>query len=960
MPSVYTVTSFPTKPYEGASYFNVNLRTLGTFKDGQWKYYKPFKSSVPADSYDLDNDGIPDEFDTDVSLDVSSGKATFPSSGTELDLTSITTSVESPATTNTTSTDLIKTISGPGTFTMVTEDLPLITGEDPTLITKIITVPPGEEIELTLPPGTILTKCTLIDDDGDGIPDKFDNDMGYTAPGFFDSTEFDPSLYLDPVDGGSKNDTNETYSLISNKDGVILLQDGTFVIFKQGDEIQVPPGSVVFLGTCTDLDGDGIPDNLHTSTGFLGASDPDGLDAVFLTTGGVSVKPNSDLTDCGGGSTNTGSSYTIVAEKDGVIYGQDGEKTFFFKGDTVTVPPDSTIFFGVIQDEEGDGIPDNLVGPAGYISGTYETNSGSTIDAVLMSGCGGGLINTSGKAFKVTMKQDGFYVTTKGVIVYFKKGDFIEIPIGATIFFKEILDSDGDGSPDLIDKNEGFTGGTFTTTGGTSINLDELLSDSDTGSTNESGSSYTKIAEEDGVLTYKNGDFLLFSQGDQIEVPDGSTIFYGTLNDSDGDGIPDNFDTGEEYTSGIFKDTGIDPSTILDPITGSSTNDSGKDLSFVAKGDGVLINDKGELSFFKKGDVVKLETGFSVFFGDFDDTNDNSIPDDPFESDAGYNGPGEFNSTGIDPSKFMTLAGGGKTNTGIDYTFQSTRSGMIIKPDGGFILFPKGVDVTVTNGDTLFEGALNDDDEDGITNNLEDSIGYISGSKFRGANVSSVIGGIDDGSLIKSTNPFSLICSKDGLIVDGDGAVTLFKSGDTITLSNDDAVFFGDLNDVNNDGLPDDTTQTINHTNGVFETSGGVELDLSNIISEPFTLSENLSEFPIKIKIDSPVLVINPDTGEFDFVKTNEEITLPPGFIICRPENVSSEFSFNFFDKSGSSLILQEEKIKNKSFSVQFFEKTSDDTMQMKDSPFISTSDFTTFFEEDDNFDEDININDEI
>lgn len=959
MSSVYTVTSFPTKPYEGASYFNVNLRVLGTFKDGQWKYYKPFKSNLPADSYDLDNDGIPDEFDTDVAVDISDGKTTFPNTGTSVDLTSLTTNVESPTTVNTTTSDITKNLSGPGTFILMTEEPSLLPGGDPDITTTIITIPPGQT-SVICPPGTILTKVTLVDDDGDGIPDKFDDDTGYTAPGVFGSTTFDPSLYLDPVDGGSKNNTEETYNLVSDKDGAILLDDGSFILFKIGDEIQIPPGAVVFLGVSTDLDGDGVPDNLHTDTGFLGALEQDGPEAIFLTTGLVEVKPNSDVTNCGGGSTNTGSSYTIIAEQDGVLYDKDGGKTFFFKGDTVTVPQGGTIFFGDIIDGEGDGIPDNLVDPAGYTSGPYTTNSDITISSVTMSGCSGGLTNTSGKPFGVTMEKGGFYITTKGVIVYFKKGDLVKVPIGATIFFKEIFDSDGDGSPDMIDKDEGFTGGVFTTTGGGTINLDQLLSNSDTGSTNESGSSYIKIAEEDGVLVYQNGDSLLFSKGDEIKVPDGSTIFYGTLNDSDGDGIPNDFDTGEEYTSGLFKNTGINPSDILNPISGSSTNDSGKDLSFVAKQEGILINSKGELSFFKKGDIVNLETGSSVFFGNFNDANDNSIPDDPFETDAGYSSSGEFQTTGIDPSEFMTSTGGGKTNTGIDYTFKSTRSGLLIKNDGTLLVFPAGTDITVRNGDTLFEGALVDDDGDGIPNDLEESIGYVANSEFRGVEASSVIGGIDDGSLIQSTNGFSLITAKDGLIVHEDGSVTLFKSGDTINLVNNDAVFFGDLNDSDGDGLPDGTTQTISHTNGVFTSSSDTEIDLSTTISEPFTLTENLNDFPLKLKFDAPVLIINPDTGEFEFVKTNVETILPPRFIVCKPENVSSEFSFSFFEKSDSLLVLQEEKSKNKSFSVQFFEKTSDDTIELKDSPFISTSDFTTFFKEDENSTEDININDQI
>ena len=77
--SIYAVNSFPSKPYPGASYYNIPLKLLGTFKDNKWEYYDPFVLILPPDSYDVDGDEIPDEFDPYVEIRYTVGEFRTPS-----------------------------------------------------------------------------------------------------------------------------------------------------------------------------------------------------------------------------------------------------------------------------------------------------------------------------------------------------------------------------------------------------------------------------------------------------------------------------------------------------------------------------------------------------------------------------------------------------------------------------------------------------------------------------------------------------------------------------------------------------------------------------------------------------------------------------------------------------------------------------------------------------------------
>jgi len=917
MPSVYTVTSFPTKPYEGASYFNVNLRILGTFRNNKWYYYQPFSLKLPADSYDIDNDGIPDELDDSVQLDYTGGEFKTPSGNLSIPDPSSISDTITGCTQNGTDKDKIFTPGGPGFIVL----------DDGSIITFLIGpenldpgLPPEQVLTVTCPPKATIFTCEGFGDlDGDGILDIYDTDAGYTPPGEFEGTGVDVSLFLDPIDGGSKNKSGGPYGFYATGDGLVICPDGDFVFFKFGDLVQVENECTVFFGTLQDDDEDGIPNILDENLGYVaGDFSIPGSDPVITLTGGLT--PESILgPGCGPGSLNNGPyPYTIIAEKDGLYYDNSGEVTFFYQGEEVTIEPGFSVFFGELTDSDEDRIPDGFDQTANYVGGSDFTTAGSVIvSSVILSGMDDGSTNNSGATYNLQVKNGGVIINKDGSFDFFNAEDFVKVKNESTVFFglptgiipplPIPLDTDGDGTPDVLDKDAGYPGtGPFETVSQVTVDLSLYIENSDSGSLNDSGLSYTKTATKDGVIVGALGSLLFFKEGDIITVKNLDTVFLGDLIDQDSDGIPDYFDTSANYNGGVFENLAgveIEISNYLQDFNtdDGSTNETGGSYTMICSNSGIKLSLDGSLVIFNKNDELKVNNNDTVFFGGLLDDDQDGILN-IFDTAAGYSGSGDFTNDGgftIDPSKFLSGCGGGSTNNGGGpYTTTAKEDGMILRADGSKLFFKAGDEITVYEGDTVFFGVLIDNNDNCIPDDLETSAGYGGTGEFTNGggftlDPGLIIGGCGSGSTNNSGGSYSFIANKDGFVMRLTGEVEIFSQGDIVTVHDGDTVFFGviDGKDLNKDGVPDNLQEPSGYTGEdpfILPVVYNFNIDSSNDTDYVFTgdvsgldptieaglgdtlIFNNLSTRPLGILDPAGNLVASEDGGVTSFTFTTE------------------------------------------------------------------------------------------
>ena len=253
-------------------------------------------------------------------------------------------------------------------------------------------------------------------------------DSGYTGSGEFGDTGVDPSLILNNIDSGSTNSTSSATSITAEQGGMIVTPTGSMRFFKTGETISLAPGETIFFGDITDSNSDGIPDNLVTDSGDTGSGE-------FGDTG---VDPSLILNNIDSGSTNSTSSATsITAEQGGMIVTPTGSMRFFKTGETISLAPGETIFFGDVTDSNSDGIPDNLVTDSGY-TGSGDFGDTGVDPSSLLNNIDSGSTNSTSSTTSITAEQGGMIVTPTGSIRLFKAGETILLEPGETIFFGDL------------------------------------------------------------------------------------------------------------------------------------------------------------------------------------------------------------------------------------------------------------------------------------------------------------------------------------------------------------------------------------------------------------------------------------------------------------------------------------------------------------------------------------------
>lgn len=959
MSQIYAVTSFPSNPYEGASYYNVQLQLLGTFRNNTWSYYKPRTLKLPADSYDIDQDGIPDDVDSSIDLTYTSGTFTTPS-GNEAnpnpsDISGSITSV----TQNGTDTDKSFTPTGPGFIVL----------DDGTIIT--FNFGPGNTTPIDLPPGSTLFLCDgLIDGDGDGIPDDFDTEAGYQPPGNFENTGIDPSLFLDPIDSGSKNTSGKTYGFYASQGGMLLCADGNFSFFKQNQLVYVDDGCTVFFGQLQDSNNNGIPDSLDTELGYTGGSFTIPGSSPSITIADPFSPRNLLGPTCTGGSKNNSQTpYTITAEQDGVYYTETGEIGFFYEGESVVVNPGVSIFFGELSDNDGDRIPNEFDQTEGHAGGnSFITSQGETIPAALLHNVDDGSTNTSDLTYILDPKNSGMIVNPDGSFSYFQKGDFISVPPGSTVFLSLVssvidfpIDTDGDGTPDSLDKNAGYPGtGDFETEGGIFINVSAYLTNSDSGSFNDSGTAYSKTANQDGVIVSDKGSLLFFKSGDSVTINHLDTIFHGDLIDSNNNVIPDVLDTSTpSVTTSILGNT-VDSSDFLTTGPTGSRNESGGAFSFVSSSEGFLFNSDGSVDIFKASEIVLIQDQSTAFFGQLIDTNNNGIPDN-LETPANYGGTGGFttqNGTTVIVSDLITDPDGGSTNnTGETYTFIAQEDGVLIGPNGEKIFFKKGQEVEVKDGWTVFFGSIVDLDDNGIPDHLETSLNYPGSGSITlpsGFEIdpSLIVISCSGGSTNTSGSTYSFVANRDGFVARADGSIEIFYKGDVVTVHDGDSVFFGSIKsaDDDKDGIPDNLETSGNYQGTdpfVFTNTDGSILgpvNISEYMENSDAGSINSTGFPLTVKTKYPGIIVCANSEPY--LVLPGKVTIPPGCALfrCLPEDETKSSNLFFSIDNEGSITLSTEPVQINGFSIKLVDKIGENNFQLKEKPYISTTDFTESF----------------
>jgi hypothetical protein len=280
---------------------------------------------------------------------------------------------------------------------------------------------------------------------------------------------------------------------------------------------------------------------------------------------------------------------------------------------------------------------------------------------------------------------------------------------------------------------------------------------------------------------------------------------------------------------------------------------------------------------------------------------------------------------------------------------QTSKDSLVINEvtcDIGF--YPPNTTITIHNNETIFTGDFIDSDSDSLPNPVDTSANYSTGHFLStGINPSLILSNLDEGSTNNIGRKYTTITNRSGLIISNTGNVSIFQSGDTITVEPLSTVFFGTIEDTNGDGLPDQVTTLLGYAQDPFVTTNNAQVNIQDFVAKPFSLTQNSGGFPIQMgPFEKPVYLIGPG-GEITFMPPGEVFIWQPQWVICQPELTSTDSSESFysFDPDTSSISIEPNGITHDSYAVRYFLEEDSETLRITDVPQILPPDTVNLFE---------------
>ena len=299
MDPIYSVSSFPTTPYPGVKYFNVNTLTLGIYNEGDWEYFNPYTLALPADSFSQLPSG-------DAAVDVS-----YPGSGvygtSVIDPSFYLSGIETGYINN--STDPYTIFSG--------QDNLIIRADNSLFLSK-------KGIKITVEPGDTLFYGSFVDINNNSLPDMVDSDAEYRLPitSYYNESDLssNPAIYLKVGDSIS----------------VLLEGADPFNIYDSF-------GNLVFTetGLAETYTFNSVGQYIYGTGGIINIS------YAFNSSG---IDPSSFLDNINSGSVNNSATeYTTVLNKDALVIDANNTTTTYNSLTNITVSAGATLFYGDLK-----------------------------------------------------------------------------------------------------------------------------------------------------------------------------------------------------------------------------------------------------------------------------------------------------------------------------------------------------------------------------------------------------------------------------------------------------------------------------------------------------------------------------------------------------------------------------------------------------------------------------------
>ena len=513
----------------------------------------------------------------------------------------------------------------------------------------------------------------------------------------------------------------------------------TFTVDGVAKTFYMPNGVTNYLGDYPygDSNNDGVLNFRKPSVDTIPSPNFDGgntfMTPSFDGAGGVSVDVTGMLNNPDSGSfNNTQDNISLTAEEDGILILADGTVQAFNKGDTVTVPPGSTVIQELIVpgtgDADGDGVIDREDSAPNNpsVSGQDADNDG--VDDVIDSDPSDP--NVSG----VDADGDGVDDAANNVCasspVTITVSSEYDSQTSSSTYKYTTSDSNGNGG--LFGCIDAVRGQTLTiNVVGQQVELEshplKITDYNDLGQAKaplpgvqktQYGAEYTltwTVPCDETVTKYQY-------QCENHAGMRGTINVTGTCPDTDGDGVYDldDSDPNDASVSGVDADgDGVDDAVDSDP---SDASTSGVD----ADGDGVDDavdsdpNDSSTTGVDADGDgvddAVDSDPNDSSTSGvDSDgDGVDDAVDSDPNDSSSsetltssGYTGTGDFTTsdgTAVDVTTYLDDPNSGQTNnTGGTITVTKSGEAIMVAPDGTVYEFNSPQEVP--DGFTVFEGS---------------------------------------------------------------------------------------------------------------------------------------------------------------------------------------------------------------------------------------------------------------